>query len=420
MTDKPEADITSASKKSDDVNNDQQMLDELREQVRESQTKESASSAPNKTEEKKTTKDNSKSRTPHPDKTSVKPAKTTVLWLFTVFNLILILGVAGAGYWFWQKIDRQIDNQNQQTQSGITSQFSAQQQRLDNALTQLVEQLNDNTSDALKPVFDQLNSVSLKADATQARISEISGRRPSDWLLAEADYLVRMAGRKLWLEKDATTAVLMLQTADQRLADINDPSLIPLRELVANDIVNVQQVNQVPTTAIALKITGLIKSVDSLPLSMVTLPDAEDSVVNEDLTGSVSDWRANLYRSWRKVADDFVTVRRRTDSIQPLMSAQQQWLTREKLKHYLLQSQTALLSGDQILFTEFLSLAKEGLLLFESENYRVTTFNQDLETLLETKIKQDFPLRLNAQLALEDALKARTSGIVPVSQSKPL
>jgi uroporphyrin-3 C-methyltransferase len=415
MTDKPEADVTSASKEPDIVkDNQQQKLEQLKEQVQESKTKASTSSTPvSETPEKDKI---TQPQAPTNNQKANQPNRTTALWLVTLFNLLLIMGLAGGGYWFWQ----QTENQQQVTQDSINQQFQTQQQRLDNAMASSLKRVNDNTSDALKPVFDQLNSVSIKADATQSRINEISGRRPSDWLLAEADYLVRMAGRKLWLESDTPTAILMLQTADQRLADINDPSLIPVRELIANDIVNVQQVNQVPTTAIALKITGLVKSIDNLPLAMVTLPDAEDSVVNEELTDSLSDWRANLYRSWRKIADDFVSVRRRTEPIQPLMSAQQQWLTREKLKHYLLQSQTALLSHDQVLFSEFITLAADSILLFDEKNYRVTTVTDELESLKQTDVRREYPLRLEAQLALEDALRARTNGIVDVPQSKPL
>jgi uroporphyrin-3 C-methyltransferase len=417
MTDKPEADISSVSKKSDDVKDKQQQkLDQLKEEVQESATKKATSSTSVSDAVDTTEKKIATPKAPKSKNQVTQPIKTKALWLVTLFNLLLILSLAGGGYWFWQ----QTENQKHATQTSINQQFQSQQQQLDSALVQSLKQLNDNTSDALKPVFDQLNTVSLKADATQASISEISGRRPSDWLLAEADYLVRMAGRKLWLENDTPTAVLMLQTADQRLADINDPSLIPIRELIASDIVNVQQVNQVPITAIALKITGLIKSVDSLPLDMVNLPEAEDSVVNDELTDSVSDWRANLYRSWRKIADDFVSVRRRTDSIQPLMSAQQQWLTREKLKHYLLQSQTALLSNDQVLFSEFLGLAADSISLFDEQNYRVSSIKRELDSLKQTDIKQNYPSRLEAQLVLEDALKARTRGIVPALQSSPL
>lgn len=418
MTDKPEAENTSASKQSNDAKDEQQQkLEQLKAQMKESTVKKttSESTIPD-VEQASTARKATEPKVSNTNAQTSKSGKTAVLWFVTLFNLLLILALGTGGYWFWQ----QTQNQSLETQENIDLQFQAQQQQLDNAMAKSLKQLNANTSDALKPVFDQLNAVSLKADATQTRISEISGRRPSDWLLAEADYLVRMAGRKLWLERDSSTAILMLQTADQRLADINDPSLIPIRELVANDIVNVQQMNQVPTTAIALKITGLIKSVDNLPLAMVTLPDAEDSAVNEELTDSVDDWRANLYRSWRKIADDFVSVRRRTDSIQPLMSAQQQWLTREKLKHYLWQSQTALLSNDQVLFSEFLVLAADAMSSFDDQSYRVKAIIAELSSLQQVSIEQETPLRLESQLVLEDALKARTRGIVPASQGKPL
>ena len=157
-----------------------------------------------------------------------------------------------------------------------------------------------------------------------------------------------------------------------------------------------------------------------MPIAMVTLPDAEESVVSEELTDSISDWRENLYRSWRKIADDFVTVRRREDSIKPLMSAQQQWLTRETLKHYLLQAQSALLSADQKLFSEFLALANESVQLFEIDHYQVQSFGQALEELQQTNISRKYPQQLSSQLAVEDTLKARTNGIVPSEQRELL
>ncbi|MGR5543359.1 uroporphyrinogen-III C-methyltransferase, partial [Vibrio campbellii] len=67
-------------------------------------------------------------------------------------------------------------------------------------------------------------------------IADVQGRRPNDWLLAEADHLVKLAGRKLFLEKDAVTATRLMETADQRIATLNDPSLVPLRQQMAKDI----------------------------------------------------------------------------------------------------------------------------------------------------------------------------------------
>lgn len=60
----------------------------------------------------------------------------------------------------------------------------------------------------------------------QLAVADVKGRRPNDWLLAEADYLVKLAGRKLFLEHDAVSATKLMESADQRIAALNDPSLV--------------------------------------------------------------------------------------------------------------------------------------------------------------------------------------------------
>ncbi|TDF35559.1 hypothetical protein EYS14_19300 [Alteromonadaceae bacterium M269] len=402
MTDKPEADATSESNKPDDVTTEQQQkLDALKQQVSESKAQEKPKASPevdSSAATKKAEKQPSSRRKP----TETKQPKTIALWIFSILNLLLILGLAGGGYWFWQ----QIEGQKQQAQNSVNEQFRAQQQRLDNVLAQSLERQNNATANALSPVFDQLNSTSLKADAIQNRINEISGRRPSDWLLAEADYLVRMAGRKLWLEQDTQTAILMLQTADQRLADINDPSLIPIRELVAKDIVNLQQINQVPTTAIALKITGLIKSIDSMPIAMMLIPNSfEEEEDQNEITDSVSDWKENLLSSWKKVLD--IKVYDRVVEETPLLSEQQQWLTREKLKYNLLLAQSALLASDKTLYIDYINQSVDSLRFFESDNYQVVGFREQLIELSQLDISRNYPSELESSAPLEGKLRDR-------------
>lgn len=50
----------------------------------------------------------------------------------------------------------------------------------------------------------------------------ISGSDAKTWLLAQADFLVKLAGRKLWSDQDVTTAAALLKSADASLADMND------------------------------------------------------------------------------------------------------------------------------------------------------------------------------------------------------
>ena len=78
--------------------------------------------------------------------------------------------------------------------------------------------------------------VTQRLSVMDTRLGEVSGRQPNDWTLAEASYLVRIAGRKLWLEDDIDTAQSLLVAADLRVAELSDPSLYPLRASIAEDI----------------------------------------------------------------------------------------------------------------------------------------------------------------------------------------
>lgn len=62
----------------------------------------------------------------------------------------------------------------------------------------------------------------------------ISGSDAKTWLLAQADFLVKLAGRVVD-DQDVTTAAL-LKSADASLADMNDLSLIGARRAITDDI----------------------------------------------------------------------------------------------------------------------------------------------------------------------------------------
>ena len=171
----------------------------------------------------------------------VKPQSLGLVWFVVLLNLVLIGTIGGAGAWYyWHKL-RHTDSQvaaavisvEQQTravqilQRNQDIQLKAQQEQsaaLDASLGQ--------TADQLELANQRLETQQQVINNLQLQLAEIGGRRPSDWLLAEADYLVRIAGRKLWLEADERSALMMLKEADKRLADLADPSLLPIRQLL--------------------------------------------------------------------------------------------------------------------------------------------------------------------------------------------
>lgn len=327
--------------------------------------------------------------------TAVKSAKTGVLWFFTLLNLLLVLAAAAAGYWFWMQWQQSINTEN--------TIISEHQQTLENQAGQL-QTLNSNLviqnteiQQKLAAISSQAANASEQAEANRKNLADVSGRRPADWLLAEADYLVRMAGRKLWLENDVKTAVAMLQSADSRLQDLADPSLLPVRQFIASDIQTLQQINQVSLTSIALSLSGMVQQVNNLPLS---LPEAQTDLPEPEEVEGMS-------RIWVYILSNF-KYQPNSEPIKPLLTDQQQWLAKEQLRYALLQSQSAVMAQQTTLFQQSIQRAI-GLLVqhYDLDSEQVKGFIAALTNLENTNVDKNYPQQLDAARPLQDMLESR-------------
>jgi uroporphyrin-3 C-methyltransferase len=354
---------------------------------------------------------------------SKKPAseskqKNAVLWLVTVFNLFLLFAIIGAGYWTWKQWQAQ---SQQQTEALATQKTYMQQQQ--NSLDQQrknieqsiasnqiakgdLQQQNQTLQTDMQNLHEQLQLTNAQVQTNQRNLADVSGRRPADWLLAEADYLIRIAGRKLWLEHDVNTAILMLQSADSRIQDLDDPSLLPLQTKLAEDLLVLQEINQVSTSSIAISIGALIKQVDSLPLAFFEKPESEE--LDDTVTESIDDWRANLARNWREATKNFFSFKKVTTEIKPFMSEQQQWLAKEQLKFVLLQAQVAVLQEDSALYLQALETATSLLNeSYDSSKTTVVRFTESLNQLQETDFEKHYPQQFNVAPLLKDIIEQR-------------
>lgn len=322
--------------------------------------------------------------------------------LLAWFNFIALLVLAVGGYWFWQQWqNQQLTQVSQQQIQELKQTQSQQQQTVSSALTQQQKQIEQQ----LQPLLEA-NQIQ------QQKLQQLASRRPNDWLLAEADYLVKMAGRKIWLEKDLATSVQLLQAADQRLQSMADPSLLPVRQLIHQDIQRLKQVNPVDTQQLALTLLALVEQSRNLPLAMIKLPEAAEQTQDNDLSQSAGDWQQNLKKSWQQFADSFITVKRRTEAVKPLMSAQQQWFSRQQLQYYLLQAQQALLSNQSDLYQQALQQAITQLELdFDLSTPSVQAVNQQIQQLTQQNIAQQYPQQLQVQQAIQDLLQSRAENI---------
>jgi uroporphyrin-3 C-methyltransferase len=362
--------------------------------------------------------DKNTAASPPRNPTNGTTGKTGVLWFFTVINLLVLMVIIGTAYWAW--LQWQTQSQQQATvlaaqQTSMDQQQTSMLEQQDDiaesiAANQLakgdLEQQNQAIQTSIVSLIEQLQLTSEQVQTNQNNLADVSGRRPADWLLAEADYLIRMAGRKLWLEHDVKTAIMMLQSADSRIQDLDDPSLLPIRERLAVDLQNLQQVNQVSTSSIALALGAMLKQVDNLPLVFFKRPDAE--LVDETVTDSIDDWRSNFARNWQEATKNFFSFKKVITEIKPFMTEQQQWLTKEQLKFALMQAQIAVLKENTTLYQQSLQTAFRLLIeSFDTEKDKVSQFTNSLSNLQQTEFEQSYPEQFNVSAPLQDVIEQR-------------
>jgi uroporphyrin-3 C-methyltransferase len=329
------------------------------------------------------------------------------------------MALFGGAYWYYTQIAGN-ESQKQKALLSLEQQLNDQRQSSANEVSQLSRNITALESEIDKAKRDNeqtfaqaqanINSNAAMNDALGKRLGEMSGRRPSDWLLAEANYLVNMAGRKVYLENDVRTAMTLLKEADARLVDLNDPSLFPVRALIAGDLQSLKQVNPTSTDSIALALAGMLPKVSELPLDKLQLPEPEvkDLTLSED----ISDWRQNLALTWEALVDDLINIDYQDKPLEPYLAERQQWLIEQQLKHALTQAQTAALNEQVELYRSSTQQAI-GLIVehYQLDNAQVSQFLVALQELQNLDFSRNLPQKLESQASLKDIIELRIQGL---------
>ncbi|MET1219256.1 MAG: uroporphyrinogen-III C-methyltransferase [Glaciecola sp.] len=344
------------------------------------------------------------------------------IWIFVAINFIMAVGLVVGAYWYWlnfintERVDPKVENLEHQysrlenTVRSLNSALAQANTKIDaqNQALSILAETDNQTAESVATLAQQVQLNQLTGEGLSKRIADVAGRRPTDWLLAEADYLVKLAGKKLFLEEDVKSAIMLLKSADMRIADLSDPSLLPVRALIAKDIQSLQQVNDVATTTIALSVSALIAQVDELPLDTLKLPDPVAPEAQTTVSADVSNWRANLKASWDAIVKDFVSVEKRRAEVQPFMSTKQQWLAREQLKFALLNAQNAILQNEAALFVQSLQASLDTVIThYDVNNQGVKAYMKSIQDLINTDTKQVLPPQLDSQQPLTEIIDQR-------------
>ena len=128
----------------------------------------------------------------------MKNKSRVFLWLSIALNFAVAAAALGAGAWFWLNDHRLLVQKvetNQLTASALSS-IEDSQMRLLSEQKQLSE-TQESATQKLETLNNTAQRQDQRIDNIQAQIAALDSANTNDWLIAEADYLTRMAGRKL-------------------------------------------------------------------------------------------------------------------------------------------------------------------------------------------------------------------------------
>ncbi|WP_392561955.1 uroporphyrinogen-III C-methyltransferase [Orbus sturtevantii] len=345
-------------------------------------------------------------------------------------------------------ISQAVDNQNKQLaliEQSVKNQLSEQ--------IQSQQQFINKVDDAIK--VSEQNIIHFNE-----RLSAMSTTDNTSWLISQANYLVNLAGRKIWNEQDYTTARLLLKNADASLAQANDPSLLPARQAINKDISALAAISFTDFDGIVMTLMELVDSVTELPLvdnykqidlGMIEHDDSISEQKSEDhnnlaptidesyktnsneISSSIYDWYDNLIKVSESFFAKFIQVERYDNFGECIVEAgknpdllkkcqihtavimpEQALYLRENIKLHLLIAAQAVPRHQELIYQKSLNDVSIWVnAYFDSHAPSVKVFLDELNNLQQQSISnQNVPEQLMSQKELDKLMQTRVRAML--------
>jgi len=345
---------------------------------------------------------------------------------FGVVILLVVIGLAGAGYLLLQQLrDKQQDlggvlSKDSQQMIELTKQISGYQSQLvaiQNQLSSLNSEVGSKESNFEAKLnelsalhTERLENTSGRINESILRIQRQLGKTRGDWLVADAEYLLSVANRRLHLMGDVDTTVEALKAADQRLRESGDTAGFKIRGQIAKEIAAVKKVKLADVVGIYSTLEMLEEDVAKLN---VFLPYAGKGLSSGDSVSKVkplaeNDINAKLDNALVAI-EGIVTIRRLDSPVTSVITPEQKAFITEQLSTKLVMVKLALVQQDDELYQASIKDVLQWLQNNFTKNETYKQFVLELERLKSIQIRSNFPdisqslkmLRNIAKLRLE-------------------
>ena len=298
--------------------------------------------------------------------------------------ILLLAALAMGGYWMYTQRDQgdellQLINRQQQTVTALEAML--REERMQRVKQSAV--LEETT-----------NHLQLRLNSQSNRLRELSTTTRNDWLLAEAEYLMRLANQRLVTERSTKNPVALLNTADEILRDLDEVDLFPVRKSLAEDITVLQMVVDVDREGLFLRLGALSDQLVKLPLLDRNPAGEKEPSPTTSEDEAVLGWQGRLLSSMQHLVSqlsDLIRVQRRDKPVEPLLSQEEELFVRHNLRILLEQAQLSLLREEQAVFKASLDKAQHWVRQYFQLNDNADRLVTQLDDLAQQPVVQTLP-----------------------------
>jgi len=333
---------------------------------------------------------------------AVKKARSGKPFLLSFLVLVLVLvAAAGAAGWYAYLQLEQI----KQAQSDQQVQSNQIRQQLQQDKAQLTQQMNNH-----RQLIQELASRQSQLEQLANKSFEITHRSERGWILAEVDYLLRLAHRRLNIAADIHGAVAAMQGADSRLQELGDLSLFPVRKTIAKEIAKLQAVHKPDLNGSALKLDNMGALLPDLPFKSAQAEVQEQleqpAPVETNAAPKPEGFVDSVLNTVMKIGD----VKIHQHNVSPASSSQQQQAIEELLRSFILSARLALLRQDNTQFHHDIQQAQNlASQHYAANDNRVQNLLQDLKQLDQIDLQPQLPDITGAWSQLQKLQKPKTT-----------
>lgn len=285
----------------------------------------------------------------------------SITWLILFSGLLLALG-----------------NLVYKNQNNLKNEVQTQQKINKDLLNSIALQQND-----LRTLKSDTNNLKLNWSKLQSYNAD------TEFLvtLTEIKSIIELANLNLQFNQDASSAIALLNIANQKIIQLKNPILLPAQKILADDILKLRQNEIIDKANVLTRINALINQVLSLK-NIDPNFNLTSSKTALDKNKIEKGWRAGLQKSLVELKS-LIVIRHQEKPFEPFMAPEQQDILIQTLTQLLNQSAWAIIHNNASVY--HWSLSETDMLLekyFSNNPQKNDVILREIKALNEIKFGQ--------------------------------